>query len=259
MIPENCHFYYSDGRPCYEVPYADPSRGMRPTTLADARKMDLKPGYTKIAGVLAKPGLDKWKLNQLLMASLTLPRHEGELDDEYAERVIEDAGKQTKKAAERGKSLHSAIERYIRGEEADIEFVEHLKTLSEALYQHGIKLGDGDSETSFGSVLGYGGRVDWRHNTTVLDFKTKQSITEIEAKKQKLVYDEHPMQLAAYAQGLGIKLNTSRCLSVFIGVDDAKVRIFEFEQPDLQRGWLMFSFCLGIWQLQNRFGAFKEL
>jgi hypothetical protein len=223
--------------------------------MADARKLDLVPGYTKVAGVLAKPGLDKWKLQQLLMASLTLPRHEGELDDEYAERVIEDADKQSKKAREQGKVLHAAIERYIRGEEADIEFHKHLQALTAALYAHGIKLGDGDSETSFGSVLGYGGRVDWRYRTTVLDFKTKQAIDD----KKQMIYDEHPMQLAAYTTGLGIKLSEARCLSVFIGVDDAQVRIFEFEQPDLKRGWMMFTFCLGIWQLQNKFGPYSHV
>lgn len=257
MIPENNHWYYPDGKPCYEVPYADPSKGMRSATLSDARKLSLVPGYTKVAGVMAKPGLDKWRLNQLLMASLTLPRHEGELDDEYAERVIYDAETQAKKAREQGKVLHAAIERYIRGEEADIQFVKHLHALSAALEQHGIKLTDGDSERSFASILGYGGRVDWTNDNTVMDFKTKQSITEIEAKKQKLVYDEHPMQLAAYASGLGISLNAARCISVFIGVDDAEVRIFEFEKDDIRRGSRMFSHCLGLWQIQNRFGAFK--
>ncbi len=32
------HWYDADGKPAYEVPYADPSKGMRPTTLADAKK-----------------------------------------------------------------------------------------------------------------------------------------------------------------------------------------------------------------------------
>ena len=255
VVAEGQHWYYPDGRPCYEVPYADPSKGMRPATIADARKIGLVPGYTKIAEVRARPGLDKWKLQQLLMSALTLPRHEGEYDDEYAERVIQDAGEQSRKARDQGKALHAAVERYAKGEEMDIEFARHITALNESLELYGIDLRDGETETAFASPLGYGGRVDWRYRTTVLDVKTKQALPD---NKVKLVYDEHPMQLAAYAKGLGIKLNEARCLSVFIGITDARVRIFEYTTEDINRGWLMFGACLTLWQLQANFGPYKK-
>ena len=51
------HWYKQDGSPCYEVPYADPKKGMRSTTIRDARKLNLVPSVTTILQVMDKPGL----------------------------------------------------------------------------------------------------------------------------------------------------------------------------------------------------------
>ena len=46
--PESAsHWYDLDGQPCHEVPRAK-GDGMRPTTLADARKLHLLPSVTNV-------------------------------------------------------------------------------------------------------------------------------------------------------------------------------------------------------------------
>ena len=67
------HWYDKDGNACFEVPKAK-GGGMRATTLADARKMGLYPSVTTIMGVMAKPQLDDWKLQQVAERAYANPQ-----------------------------------------------------------------------------------------------------------------------------------------------------------------------------------------
>ena len=71
---ESVHWYQHNGAPQYTVKAKDGSD--RPTTLRDARKLNLVPSVTTILKIAAKPGLEAWKLNQMLLAALTLPKGE---------------------------------------------------------------------------------------------------------------------------------------------------------------------------------------
>src|SRR5690349_2783167 len=77
------HWYLRDGRPFHEIAKKDGS-GNRPVTLADARKVMALPSVTNVLGVLAKPGLEAWKIEQGIIAALTLPRLSGETLDGFA-------------------------------------------------------------------------------------------------------------------------------------------------------------------------------
>src|SRR6266576_1528215 len=99
IASESQHWYTRDGSPCYEVQAKNGN--LRPATLADARKLDLVPSVSLILKCAAAPGLEQWKLRQMLHAALTLPRHDGETLDEFSERVISDSQEQGKKAAQR--------------------------------------------------------------------------------------------------------------------------------------------------------------
>ena len=84
---ESVHWYRQDGAPQYTVKAKDGSD--RPTTLRDARKMDLVPSVTTILKVAAKPGLEQWKLEQMLLSALTLPRAQDEQEKAYIARIVE--------------------------------------------------------------------------------------------------------------------------------------------------------------------------
>ena len=89
---ENGHWYAPDGTPAYTI--IGKNGKERNTTLRDARTLELRPSVTTIISVMAKPGLEQWKLNQVLMAALTMPRVEGETEPEYISRIIRDSKEQ---------------------------------------------------------------------------------------------------------------------------------------------------------------------
>lgn len=249
IASESTHWYHADGSPCYEVPYADPRKGMRPTTLSDARKLNLRRSVTRIINCAAKPGLENWKLVQTLMASLTLPRIDGESIDDFAKRVLEDSEAQGKKARDRGTALHEAIEFYVQGKPFDRAWNNHILAVERTLRQQcGLDLVPADAEKTFATTR-YGGKIDWKQGVALADFKSKDRIEN----GKKLGFDNHIMQLAAYGKGCDIDLSDLRALSVFVGVEDEKVSILEWKYDDLIRGWQMFSSLLDYCELLENY------
>jgi len=110
---ESLHWYARDGSPAYTVKAKDGSD--RPTTLRDARKLNLCPSVTSIIKCAAAPGLEMWKQNQVLLAALTLQRRENEPEAAYLTRILQDSKEQAKKAAERGSAIHAAIQGHYEG------------------------------------------------------------------------------------------------------------------------------------------------
>ncbi len=263
VASEQGHWYDKQGAAVYEVPRVK-GGGMRPTTLADARKLGLVPSVTTILSCAAKPGLEAWKAKQILEAALTLPRLQDETLDDYATRIIEDSKAQGRKAAERGTELHAAIELYISNPHTKpfpdgcFQWKEHLQKLEATLKQYGIDIFSGNTEHSFASRLGYGGKIDWHNDEIVLDFKTKANL-----EPKRLAYDEHCWQLSAYSIGLTEQrsyqfLNRppiTRCANVFVGIDDCQVRIHEWEEPDITKGFLAFNHLLEFWKITKNYNS----
>ncbi len=249
LASESAHWYTKQGAPMYEVEAKNGN--MRPTTLADARKLDLVPSVTTILACAAKPGLEAWKARQILEAALTLPMQQGESLDDYATRVIEDSKAQGRKAAERGTDLHAAIEGFIRGN-YDPTWYEHCAKLGRTLSQYGIDIFQGKVEHSFASPLGYGGKIDWHNDEIVLDFKTKANLSA-----KQLAYPEHCWQLSAYWVGLRDPYKFGRLINVFIGVDDCEVRIHEWTTKDAAVAWNCFYHLHEFWQLTKNWNGTK--
>ena len=78
---QSSHWYTQDGKPFYEIENKSAPGTMRRVTLRDARKLNLVPSVTTITGVISKPQLEAWKIEQAILASLTLPRTPKESDD----------------------------------------------------------------------------------------------------------------------------------------------------------------------------------
>jgi hypothetical protein len=84
----------------------------------------------------------------------------------------------------------------------------------------------------------------------VLDAKTKEFAEDDKVDG----YDEQCMQLAAYRHGLGIP--HARCANVFASVSyPGLIRVVEWSEADLKRGWEMFQTLLHYWKLKNNFGV----
>jgi hypothetical protein len=218
----------------------------RATTIRDARKdYALVPSVTTICGIMAKPALVKWAQTQVLHASLTLPRIEGETEDAFADRVIADSEAQSRKAREKGTAIHGAIERHILGKTVEPEYFKHVNAVEIACEAVSIPVLHGKAEHSFAHPLGFGGKVDCHGDGWVVDFKTKDKIED----GKRLAWDEHVIQLAAYA--LGLSIVAPRCINVFVGVSDGKVVVHEWNAVEIAKGERMFKLLLNLWQEKN--------
>ena len=252
---ESVHWYSQHGAPAYTVKAKDGSD--RPTTLRDARKLNLVPSVTTVMKVAAKPALDVWKNEQLLLAALTLPRRPEETEKEFIARVIVDSKETGKRAAEAGTRIHESIEKHYAGEK-NIEHPEAALAFEELVFEHfkTHPFQRWETEVSFASPLGFGGKVDLYTRIDestplgiVLDAKTK----DFGPDDKVAAYDENLMQLAAYREGLD--LPKARCANVFVSrTHKGLVKIHEWSEEDLQRGWEMFQALLRFWKLKNTFG-----
>lgn len=243
------HWYSKAGQPCYEQQTA--KGGLRSTTLADARKIGLVPSVTTVLGVVAKPQLEKWKINQAVMAALTLPRRADETEASLLYRIDVDSQAQAKAAAEEGTRIHDAIEMYFKeGYRSSGPYIEHVRATRAELTRLFPDVSDWIPEASFASPVGYGGKVDLHSPSTgiVVDFKGKDGdFTD----GKKLAYDQH-WQLAAYQRGLN--LAPAVCANLFVSrTHPGKVASHVWTPAQVAEGWEVFAAALSLWKAMKRF------
>lgn len=237
------HWYRPDGTPCHEVPYAG-KRGengeMRATTLRDARKLGLFPSVTNVLSVKGKSGLENWKLEQAILSALTLPRSDGESEDEFALRVVEDMNRQAADAAALGTKIHEQIEAWnlegsFSGTTGEIL---HLAEPYESWARANLAEIVAAEEKVVSTSVGYAGRLDLRarlkddpSRIAVIDIKTQ----DLANKKKPAFYPEWAMQLAGYGDCDGIRGDAApmpRLISLIIRRDKPDDPIMhEWEDP----------------------------
>jgi hypothetical protein len=241
-VAESGHWYQPDGSPCYTVPAK--KGGERPTTIKDAKQLGLVPSVTTIIRCASAPALEAWKVDQSVMAALTLPREGMESDEDFLARIKQDGKETAKKAAERGTAIHGAIERVLGGQDGG-EWTDHANA---ALAAVASVAGSQQwaSEKSFAHALGFGGKTDLTCPEWVIDFKTK----EFDDVSQVKLYDEHFMQLAAYRHGLGLMPAAGGIVYVS-ATKPGLATILLASEEEMQRGWRMFAALLNYWQVKN--------
>ncbi len=249
---ESGHWYDRDGNPAYTVKAKNGDD--RATTLRDARKLDLVPSVTSIIKMAAKPQLEIWKQNQVLLAALTLPKEEGENDESWCKRIIEDSKQHATQAAAKGAEIHAAIQQSYEGIPQP-DYNDFISGVENVLYEW---TGDFPStewlaEASFSHPLGFGGKCDLSAGVVnigrfVVDFKTKEFGPDDNLK----TWDEHDMQLAAYRVGLG--LDNARCAIIYVSVNNpGHAQLVEIPEEKLERGWQMFYHLLHYWKAVKNF------
>jgi hypothetical protein len=246
---ESGHWYTKEGNPAYTIERAD-GKGMRNTTLRDAKKLGLLPSVTTILSVAAKPGLQNWLQQQAILAALTLPRKENESENDYLERVLNDSKAQGRDAADRGVYIHGVLESFFDGIllESIPEYCRNAENALKASFGNRLWI----SEKSASHELKFGGKVDLHTKGdkvkgipgAVVDFKTKETPLE-----KVVPYDEHIMQMAAYRELLG--LADARCAIMFVNGLTNEVKLCEIEEADLQKGLKCFFHLLRYYQIKS--------
>jgi len=242
------HWYKLDGSPCHSVARKDGS-GNRNTTIADARKLKLVPSVTNILGVVAKPGLDKWKLAQVALAAFNSPPDGKESPDYYKDRIIEAAFEQVTAAADLGSGIHDSLEAILDGRPVDEEMRVYVEPCMTWKLEHGLTFEEREV-VLVNSEVGYAGRCDVlakgrKGQLVVLDYKTRKS----EAGKPMTPYDGQGAQLAAYAVAKwGVEnLHKVTGANVFISTTEPG-RVEVFKHADLTHEWDFFEACCVIWR-----------
>lgn len=245
---ESAHYYNAEGAPCFEVPYADKSKGMRPVTLRDAKKMRLYPSVTTIIDdTLRKYGLDIYKGNQLIDATWAhlqaweewnIPIGVREPSTEDRDEIRIRARQHSSDAADFGTNVHTFIYKFLDTGYCALD--DDLAWLAEWL-------GDQDLKTTYlempfisnkrtarhgGRIVPpYGGTIDflgwWGGNGVIIDWKTQAT----KPGKPINVYQTWGTQLAAYADARDSDLD---CYNVVISsTEPGRIEVVEWDCRDI--------------------------
>lgn len=275
------HWYSKQGLPAYEVPYKDKKRAaageMRPTTLKDAREMDLLPSVTNILNIQSKEGLVNWKIQWAITAALTAPpQNPEETEADYVDRITKDAESIASEAAKFGQRVHMAIEDYLVAGETNppddvkpffmnwLEWAHDNLDISGAHFSERVVVGNG-----------YAGRADLKirakidsalyamiqtagHNPEdfgTIDFKTRTWDTG-KASAKPNIYPQDPAQLSAYMSAdiaMASEDESDDCsswtASVLINSKSAEVPIYPkvYTPAEIEKGMRLFNACQNLW------------
>jgi hypothetical protein len=259
------HWYSLDGKPCHTVPNKDGEA--RATTLRDARKLQLLPSVTTIIGILDKPQLTRWKMREAAKAALNVPPPQGEEPlDRFADRAIEFAMSQVGEAADLGSRIHTAIENLMRGsaEEAPADLIPYVKPVITWMREKGIRVTHSEI-VLVNPIHGFAGRVDslftWgpvdAPNMGILDFKTKK--TKPDEKVE--AYDEHTLQLAAYAAThYGAEyLDRVLAANLFISsTEPGRMEVVKHDKARLVEAYHAFTQMCAVWRFRKGYDPRPE-
>lgn len=211
--PDAAHWYQRDGQPLHTV--LSTKGEPRPTTLRDARKLDLLPSVTNILGVIAKPELTAWLQEQAVMAALTLPRIAGETEDAFAKRVVEDSLTTRDGAADFGTAFHHGAERIAQTLEVDqADLLSAWLNRYRDWFQENVVTCRWTEQRVVSNQFGYAGTADLLiehkvHGLCLVDLKTMK----INPKYKMKPYSTWAYQLAAYRKALGVQ---ARCINLIV-------------------------------------------
>jgi hypothetical protein len=256
---QSAHWYTRDGQPMHTVIGSSTGKP-RPTNITDARKLGLLPSVTTITKILDRPALNRWRVEQGILAAMTTPRLDGEADDAYFERVF-NVEKQHEQEAEKARNLgtdiHAAIEGMLNGRPCD----EVLRPYVDAAHNE-LKMGlighlnEDDWRTEFVVVGdGYAGKVDLGilyadDRFLLVDFKTAKNLP-------KTAYPENAMQLAAYEAalnppGTGRYRHVRHAMNIFVSTTEPGKAVTIMHE-NLSEAYQAFRRCLELWRWLNKF------
>ena len=242
---ESGHWYTQEGEPMYTLIGANGKE--RNTTLRDAKSLGLVPSVTTILGMVAKPALENWKITQAIKSAIKLAaNYNDETLESFVYKCKSDAKNIGLKAAKEGTKIHAQIEKGFLGKGKSKPY-----KIIQAWLDENFPNEDWIAEDSFCANQGYGGKIDlYSESGIFVDFKTKDNLKDKDP--ASLVYDEHGMQLSAYAQGCNID-NPTR-VSIFVDRADTSIVLCHiWDEESHEKHKEMFNSILTYWQLVKNY------
>lgn len=235
------HWYTATGEPMHQIMG---KKGSRATTLRDARKVGLVPSVTEILKVQAAPQLERWKMGRVAEAAFVDQPHDDETLEEYKSRIIKKAMEPATDSADIGADIHNDIERVWLGKRP-MQYPETAYAVHELVIDLTGEAAGWIPEETFATALGFGGMVDLYHPSgIIIDYKTK----DFDDPEKRMAYDDHQLQLSAYAMGLGMP--DARLINIFVSrTVPGLVVHHEWEAHNYHR----FDLLLKLWQDKNEY------
>ena len=230
----------------------DPTK-QRASRTSDA-KAALKAGekwyasVTTILGVLDKPALISWKIDQHLKTVFEGNNSlEGHCDfDSFARHIKALTEARLDEAPKAGTNIHNVLEKYFRDsvipdDEIELKICKNV----EAVLLENCGKQEWEYEKYFvDEERGFAGCADLVSLEWVVDYKSKQEAVKF--KPGKMAYPEHSRQLGAYAHGFKILL--PKAANIFICLENGEVDFHRHCADDICNGWFDFSDCLNIFE-----------
>jgi len=230
------HWYNEKGEACHTVTgkYGNEIK----TTVVHARKMGFFPSVTSIIGLLHREQLENWKQDQLIRACMKINKTSEETDDQYINRVVEEAFTKSTTAIDFGKETHYFIQDLLQGKmRAEYSIPEitqnAIRNFVNKEIVHSIC-----EKPLVHSVYKYAGQRDCRSvgrdgKSTTWDFKTQS--TKVGEKIKS--YDEWIMQIAAYDA-----VEPSDCYQSLIisSTEPERVEVMEYDKETIDAAFKAF-------------------
>ena len=231
------HYYNAEGR-VRKIEYVTKPGQYREPTLRDAKKQGFAPGVTDVMSIMAKPGLERWKVREGVLAAKDLDPGNYASTDAFVLDAIARSKEEASTKADIGRDIHASIEAYYDGKSYGNKDIVH--EVSRVL---AAKIGPRDwrSEVEFHTTLdglAYGGAADLVTSGYEIDIKTKEELTD------RMVYDEHLIQLAMYRHALGSPGDV--CGNLFVSYN-GDVELILHEEHKLERGLNIGRAALALW------------
>jgi hypothetical protein len=242
------HWYMADGTPAHRMATAD-GNGERITTIRDAKRLGLYPSVTSILGILAKPGLETWKLNQVALATQRTPRQSGESEEYWCNRVRTVAFEQVEEAADLGTMIHGALELAMTGEAYDQALAVYVEPVVTWAKETGLQIVEREIRL-VNRAHGFAGTSDvffryGQNGIGILDYKTRKT----QVGKPVGAYEDQAMQLAAYAATYWGEANIWRVLAANVFVSTTEPgRMEVVKHPHLVDHWEAFKLAAAMWR-----------
>jgi hypothetical protein len=253
--------------------YTNAGEAKHDADLRVARKALLYPSVTTIdKDTFRNEFLEKWKLNQLVIAASENPRQPHENQQQYAQRIYDLSMEKARNAAQFGKEIHDACEHYPQLPMDQSLMPWFLKF--EDWYKSFVSSDEYAEQTRLDHETGIAGRVDRcviskAGARVIIDYKTQDVKVDDKGRKKPVFYDAWQRQLAQYAvadaKTTGEWPRVPDCISIIIDSNEGGLvypmlwttEDIEHAYEEFIRGaWLWFNkrgyWPVGKWYPGNR-------
>ena len=252
------HWYTLAGEPAHKQPKAK-GGGLRPTTLADARRMNLIPSGTTITSIMAKPSLERWKLTQVGLTAYESKPGGDESAEYYAKRIVSQSMESTDEAANFGTEVHDAIEKWFTSKEQPPEELEtYVRPVISWFAEKGLKFVEAERRV-VNLKEGYAGMTDLvargkNGQAAIIDWKTRKTWP---GKKVK-PYDWQPEQIAAYAAAYwgeaAVEEGIVYGANVYISsTEPGRLEVSSYTPEQIRASYEVFRTVCALWRWMKKY------